>query len=123
MQAVLDSALGELGFWRDGDRYVHNDVRFYLEFPPGPLAIGTDLSIQPIEVAVGNKRMLALSATDSCRDRLAAFYHWRDRQSLRLAVAVARHQAVDLDVIREWSRTEGSLPDYEEFVRDVSRHQ
>jgi len=106
-QAVLDSALGELGFWRDGDRYVHNDVRFYLEFPPGPLAIGTDLTIQPIEVAVGNKRMLALSATDSCRDRLAAFYHWRDRQSLRLAVAVARHQAVDLDVIRKSPRLRG----------------
>lgn len=27
--ALLDSALGELGFKRDGDRYVHADVHFY----------------------------------------------------------------------------------------------
>jgi len=105
-QAALDTALGELGFERDGDRYVHPEVPFYLEFPPGPLAIGSDLRIQPVEVAVGNDRVLALSPTDSCRDRLAAFYHWRDRQSLRLAVAIARRQQVDLNAIRRWSREE-----------------
>jgi hypothetical protein len=64
---------------------------------------------------------LALSPTDSCRDRLAAFYHWRDRQSLRLAVAVARHQAVDLEAIRKWSRAEGSLAEYEEFLGEFRR--
>lgn len=118
-QAALDTALAELGFQREGDRYVHADLRFYLEFPPGPLAIGTDVAIQPVEVAIGDDRMLSLSATDSCRDRLAAFYHWRDRQSLRLAVAIARHQPVDLNAIRKWSREEGSVADYEEFIREV----
>ncbi len=91
-QAALDGVLGELGFARKGDRYVHPDVEFYLEFPPGPLAIGADLAIRPAEVSIADDVALALSPTDSCRDRLAAFYHWRDRQSLRLAIAVARHQ-------------------------------
>jgi hypothetical protein len=106
---------------REGDRYVHPQVGFYLEFPRGPLAIGTDLAIRPVEVAVGDNVMLALSPTDSCRDRLAVFYHWRDRQSLHLAVAVARHQPVDLDTIRAWSRAEGSLDDYEEFLSELRR--
>ncbi len=120
-QTALDGALAALGFARKGDRYVHPEVEFYLEFPPGPLAIGSDLAIQPAEVSIADEVALALSATDSCRDRLAAFYHWRDRQSLRLAVAVARHQAVDLDVIQKWSRSEGSLDEYEEFLKELRR--
>jgi len=118
-QAALDTALGELGFEREGDRYVHAHVGFYLEFPPGPLAIGSDLNIRPVEVTVGDDRLLALSPTDSCRDRLAAFYHWRDRQSLRLAVAIALRQRVDLKAIKKWSREEGKLADYDEFIREV----
>ena len=120
-QTALDGALAALGFARKGDRYVHPEVEFYLEFPPGPLAIGSDLAIRPAEVSIADEVALALSATDSCRDRLAAFYHWRDRQSLRLAVAVARHQAVDLDIIQRWSRSEGSLDEYEEFLRELRR--
>jgi hypothetical protein len=120
-QKALDQALATLGFVRRGDRYVHADVTFYLEFPPGPLAIGSDLAIRPTEVAIAGDVALALSPTDSCRDRLAAFYHWRDRQSLQLAVAVARHKAVNLEAIRKWSRTEGSLDDFNEFLRELRR--
>jgi hypothetical protein len=122
-QTALDAALAELGFVRQGDRYVHAVVPFYLEFPPGPLAIGSDLDIRPAEISVTGGAALALSPTDSCRDRPAAFYHWRDRQSLRLAVAVARHQRVDLAAIRKWSRAEGNLEDFEEFLREVSGEQ
>lgn len=120
-QAALDSALGELGFERKGDRYVHPRVSFYVEFPPGPLAIGSDLDIHPIEVDRGAGPALVLSPTDSCRDRLAAFYHWRDRQSLRLAVSIALAQPVDLKVIEKWSRAEGSLGGYETFLQELAR--
>jgi hypothetical protein len=120
-QDALDDALAELGYLRTGDRYVHATVEFYVEFPPGPLAIGADLAIRPAEVTIAGDIALALSPTDSCRDRLAAFFHWRDRQSLQLAVAVARHQTVDLEAIRTWSRSEGKLDDYHEFLRDLRR--
>jgi hypothetical protein len=121
-QATLDGALAELGFARHGDRYVHPDVEFYIEFPLGPLAIGADLSIRPAEVSIADDVALALSPTDSCRDRLAAFYHWRDRQSLGLAVAVACRQPVDLDAIRKWSRAEGHVDGFEEFLRELRRN-
>jgi len=120
-QAALDSALGELGFERQRDRYVHPRVRFYLEFPPGPLAIGSDLDIQPIEVDGGTGPALVLSPTDSCRDRLAAFYHWHDRQSLRLAVSIARAHPVNLQAIERWSQAEGSLEAYREFLGELTR--
>jgi hypothetical protein len=66
-------------------------MRFFVEFPVGPLGIGRDLAVKPVQIRIGGgaRRIRALSATDCCRDRLAAFYHWNDRQSLDAAVDIA----------------------------------
>jgi hypothetical protein len=108
------------GFARRGDRYEHPRTPFYLEFPPGPLAIGKDVDIRAVEVRRSGRRLLALSATDCCRDRLATFYHWNDRQSLRSAIMVALANRVRMTVIREWSRNEGALPSFEEFQAELT---
>src|SRR3989304_5610294 len=39
-RAALDAAMATLGFRRQRDRYVNPRVRFYVEFPRGPLAGG-----------------------------------------------------------------------------------
>ena len=111
----LDEALGSLGFRRSGDRYVHSDSEFYVEFPRGPLAIGADDQVRPVEHVSGGRRCLVLSPTDSCRDRLAAFYHWGDRQSLDVAVRIALCNRLNWKRIRSWSGSEGHLERYEEF--------
>jgi hypothetical protein len=122
-QQTLEDALGELGFSRRGDQYVHPEVPFFIEFPPGPLSIGDDLNIVPTDLTVGGIAALGLSATDSCRDRLAAFYHWDDRQALELAVDIARKQPVDLDVVRRWSDAEGKADEHDEFLRKVAQER
>lgn len=113
--ADLDRALGPLGFRRRGNQYTHPKVPFYVEFPRGPLAIGGEHRVTPMELRRGKAAILVLSPTDSCMDRLAAFYHWRDRQSLQLALDVARAQRVDFPRIKAWSRKEGHEADYAEF--------
>jgi len=115
----LDAALATLGFRRSGDRYVHPATPFYVEFPRGPLAIGADDRIRPIERVSGSRRYLTLSATDSCRDRLAAFYHWNDRQSLDVAILIARSNRIRWGVIEGWSKAEGYTGRYEEFLKSV----
>ena len=62
-----------------------------------------------------------LSATDSCRDRLAAFYHWADRQSLDVAVLIALRNRVDMRKISGWSAREGAAQGYGQFVRELAR--
>ncbi len=116
----LDEALASAGFVRQGDRYVSPDTAFFVEFPRGPLGIGRDISVRPRPLRIGRTMLLALSATDSCRDRLAAFYHWRDRQSLETAVLIARRHRVNLRRIREWSAGEGAIEGFEEFLRMLS---
>jgi hypothetical protein len=118
-QKALDQAMAKAGFVRHGDSYDHPDTQFFVEFPRGPLSIGSDLSVKPAELPIAGVRVVLLSATDSCRDRLAAFYHWNDRQSLRAAVAVAVRHPVDLARIRSWSAREGADRGFEEFVEEV----
>lgn len=118
-QAELDKAMAAVGFARKGDRYTHQRARFYVEFPRGPLAIGADLRVRPIERRGPHGRLWLLSATDSCRDRLAAFYHWNDRQSLRAAVSIALRNRVNLGTIRRWSLAEGAADKLGEFEAEL----
>lgn len=122
-QALMDAAMAVSGFVRRGDRYVHPRARFYVEFPRGPLAIGGDLRIRPVTRATAHGRILMLSATDSCRDRLAAFYHWGDRQSLTVAAWIAGRNRVGMAALRRWSAAEGAADRFKEFVAEKKRIQ
>ena len=61
------------------------------------------------------------SATDSVRDRLAAFYHWNDPQSLSTALEIALRHRVDMKAIRAWSVEEGSEEGFLLFVAGLKR--
>jgi hypothetical protein len=114
-QLDVDAALAELGFTREGNRFTHARLPYFVEFPRGPLAIGTDHAIRPVQLAVRGARTLSLSATDSCRDRLSAFYHWDDTASLAVAVEIAVRHRVNMTKIRTWSAAEGMTEKYERF--------
>lgn len=122
-RAQLDAALGVVGFQRARDHYEHPSSQFFVEFPRGPLSIGRDLEIRPVAVKAARGQVLGLSATDSCRDRLAAFYFWSDRQSLDVALLVALRERVDLDAIRRWSESERMEERYREFERELKRRR
>jgi hypothetical protein len=120
-QPALDRILAREGFQRRGDQYFHEQARYYVEFPPGPVAIGGDFRITPEVIRVGAFRIRMLSATDSCRDRLAAAFHWDDEAARRTAVAIAIRNDLDFQTLRTWSESERSLEKYESFLREVDR--
>ena len=112
----LDAVMESIGFFREGNSYRHPRNLFFVEFPAGPLGIGDEINIRPVVYRVGGVDIRALSATDSCRDRLAAFYHWNDRQSLMTAVQIAKHSKVNLKTVRAWSKREEASDRYSEFL-------
>jgi hypothetical protein len=120
-RSELDVAMASVGFERRRDRYIHPRLPFFVEFPRGPLAIGSDHRIRPVTYRRRGSRMLALSATDACRDRLAAFYHWNDRQSLGVAVLIAARHRVGMSAIQRWSEGERALDRFEEFRVELKR--
>jgi hypothetical protein len=122
-QRRLDEAMAALGFRRRQDQYFHPQTRFFVEFPTGPLGIGRDLEVKPVRKRIRSfgPAIRILSATDSCRDRLAAFYHWNDRQSLDAAVRIALKNRVEIDRIRAWSAQEGASERFAEFAAELER--
>jgi hypothetical protein len=112
---AVEAAMRSVGFVRRGDHWFHPVVRFYVEFPRGPLAIGRDHRLRPVVRERRGAKTLSLSPTDSCRDRLAAFYHWGDRQALGVAVRIALLHRVRHGVIRDWSLREDAAAGWEEF--------
>lgn len=122
-QSAIDEAMAGIGFERRDAQYFHKKTRFFVEFPAGPLGIGRDLEIRPIRIrpTPTGSTIRALSATDSCRDRLAAFYHWADRQSLGAAVQIALRHRVDMQKIRKWSEREGAPDGFGRFLRELER--
>jgi hypothetical protein len=84
----LHRVMGELGFHKQGRVYVHDTTDITVEFPSGPLAVGRNLIKNTTLIHVANGVIPILYAIDVVKDRIAAFIHWRDRQSLVQAMGV-----------------------------------
>jgi hypothetical protein len=111
----IRQALAEIGFTEEHRYFRNPNTEYFIEFPSGPLAVGDE---PPGEIAsrtypTGVLRLL--SPTDSIKDRLAAYYHWKDRQSLEQALLVAAGHPVDMAEVRRWSVKEGFGAEFEEI--------
>ncbi len=93
----------EMGFFEEGRYYKHPETQYLVEFLPGPLSIGAEPVMQVDEIRLSTGILRIISPTDCVKDRLAAYYHWGDQQSLAQAIFVARDQKVDINEIRRWS--------------------
>lgn len=109
----------DLGFINEGRHFIFPESNLIVEFPPGPLNVGTEpvSKIERIELETGVLKII--SATDCVKDRLAAFYYWGDRQSLFQARLIKEAVKVDLDEIERWSRNEGKLAEFMKFISEV----
>ncbi len=118
----LRLAMEEIGFVEENRYFRHPDSKYIVEFPPGPLTVGDEpvKQIQEIKFSTGSLRVI--SPTDCVKDRLAAYYHWGDRQSLRQAVLVAKDNQVDIEEIERWSEKEGKKVEFQS-IKDVLQGQ
>lgn len=113
----VDGALEELGFkrtksWR---HYENPECSYLVEFPPPPLAVGEETVTKTKLVKTKYGILRLLRPVDCVKDRLAAFYHWGDRQALNQAVMVAKDHRVSMKEIERWSKNEGALDKFEIF--------
>ena len=107
--------LAKLGFFERGQSFYHKDTNYFIEFPPGPLAVGGEPIKEISELKSGALRLKIISPTECIKDRLAAYYHWNDTQSLEQAILVARDQKINLGEIERWSKKEMMEIKFAEF--------
>jgi hypothetical protein len=105
-----------LGFEVDrGRMFAHPKSQFTVEFPGSAIRVGEALITQFNELETRAGVLKLLTPTDCVKDRLAAFYHWSDRQALDQAVWVAQAQTVKIEEIKRWSKAEGKAGDFDRF--------
>ena len=114
---AINRVMNALGFEEERRYFVHPDTDFVVEFPSGPLAVGDSPVRSVAEHKTPQGTLRLLTPADCVKDRLAAFFHWGDREALQQALLVARSQPVDLEDIRSWARSEKSLIEYEIFEK------
>lgn len=117
-------ALNELDFYEKGGCFIHKDCDYYIEFVAPPIAIGNEpiVNYEYHRTPLGTIKML--TPTDSVKDRLAAFYHWNDKQSLDQALIVCKtiSQKIDIDEIKRWSKNEGHLKKFKIFLEHLKKN-
>lgn len=116
-------AMLEIGFDQVGRHFEHPETVLLVEFPGGPLSVGKQpvSNIDSLEYETGTLRII--SPADCVKDRLAAYYHWGDRQALTQAIMVIQQNRIDLSEIAAWSEVEGKLAEYktiEPSLREAS---
>jgi len=117
----IHTIMDGLGF-KEHDRYfVHDETKYFIEFPSGPLGVGDAPveEIAEIETEAGVLRLL--TPTDCVKDRLAAYYHWDDEQCLQQAIWVAEQNEVNIEAIKKWSLQEKSEQKYLNFYNKLHK--
>ena len=114
---LIRTAMEEIGFQEEGRYFKRSDTDFLIEFPAGPLAIGDEMIKNIVEKEFSTGILQIISPTDCVKDRLAAYYHWGDRQCLAQAEMVSQECPIDLDEIKRWSAREDKRAEFEK-IRD-----
>lgn len=116
--------LSDLGYKLRNHFYEHPNTTFTLDFPPGPLMIGSDVDIEWDTLHDDEERVLhIIKPTDSVLDRLVAYVHWKERASLVSAatVAVAIGDDLDWDRIESWCEHEGATAKIKDLQKEMAR--
>jgi len=108
----LKPVMGKIGFKQKGRYFERPGCPLIIEFPPPPVSIGNEIPVKKFRQI---KTLTLFTPTDCVKDRLAAFYHWNDPQSLKQALLVAKSQPINLKNIEKWSRAESSEEKFKRF--------
>ena len=118
----VDRAMAGLGFVKQpGRHWTHPDSEFFVEFPPGPVMVGSDHVRDFAERTTPAGTLRLLRPTECVMDRLALYFETRDPQCLEQAVAVAEAHDVERERIREWAGRQGRPERFEDFRRRLDR--
>ena len=115
------AAMSGLGFKRETSRhFIRKDCQFFIEFVAPPAAIGDAPIKNFTKLKTKSGKVVMFTPTDTVKDRLAAYYYWKDPQALEQALMVARDQKVNISVIKRWSAKEGHKEKCKAFLDRLS---
>lgn len=117
----ITSVLKEIGFEEKDRIYINTNVDYSVDILSPPLSVGEEKINTVNSIIVDEMKLELLTPTDSIKDRLAAFYHWSDRQALEQALMIGKSNPVDFENVRKWSEMEGEIERFEFFLKQLKK--
>ncbi len=105
--AELHKAMAEIGFVKRGRIFVNDTTDITVEFPSPPITVGDQAVTETTTVSSAAGEILILTSGDIIKDRLAAYFHWRDRPSLVQALALLVRFSAEVKGAEAFCRSEG----------------
>ena len=122
MKDKVPSLMAEIGFKRKGRHYAHPECKhLFVEFPSGPLGIGEDINIEPVEHKEKGATFKILSPTDCIKDRLASYIYFKSNECLDQAVLVAKNQPFKKAAVKKWCKAEGAYWAFVDFTKGLKK--
>lgn len=109
----VESVMENIGFHKTGRYYHHPQTSYFAEFISGPATVGQDPIGEVVEIQLGTGLIRVISPTDAVKDRLAAYYHFKDHQGLEQAILISTSNEIDITSVEEWSIREGKKDEFE----------
>ena len=115
----IEKILKPVGFLRTGRCFIHPACPYLLDFVNPPISVGNEAitHFKTVKTSFGSLQLL--TPTDSVKDRLASFFHWKDTQALEQALLVAEGHKIDLKDLKEWAKAEGHEDKLKKFLKDL----
>ena len=117
------SVMESLGFTEDSRYFKHPETEYFIEFPPGPLAVGDEPVKEVHEMKTDCGILKILSPTDCVKDRLTWYFYDNDLECLKQAILVAKDHPVDLSEVKRWSEQERMLSKYLDFESHLKQEK
>lgn len=115
----IEKVMTSLGFKRSGRIFINKSIAYSVEFPPGPLSIGEEYQIKPVELKFETGNLVLLSPTDSVKDRLTGYFYGNDAQCLEQAVMICQMNNTDLKEIKRWAKKEDQPDKFNDFLKRI----
>ena len=115
--SALQSAMKALGFQKKGRVYVSDKTDIVVEFPSAPLSVGDEFITQHTEFKTEQGAIPILLALDVVKDRLAAYFHWQDKQSLVQALCIMLCHSISPNEVRAFCIKESSQETFQKLAR------
>lgn len=115
----VKNLLLKIGFYLENRYFKHLDTKYFLDFVPPPLSVGSEPVKEIKTIKKGSRTLKLLSPTDCVKDRLAAYYHWQDRQALEQAMLVCYDNPVDIVELERWSKVEGMIEQFDKIREEL----
>lgn len=113
--AEIEPVLKELGLTRSGRVWSHPNFTPTVDIVSGPPAVGALTLERFMTKRTAFGTVSVTTPTQAAMDRLAAYFHWNDPQSLEQAVLIGESQRLDMGQIERWSAGEGHPEKFQEF--------